>query len=339
MRFSIIVPVHNTAAYLPACIDSILAQTCRDFELVLVDDGSTDDSAALCREAVARDARVRLIRQENRGVSHARNTGLAAAAGRYVTMIDSDDTVAPDMLAEALALFERTACDLVIFSMRYLDATGESVVERTRVLENRVYASPVEMAEEMMRRGGLLIYSAGNKFYRRDLLERHRVRFEEGLSFGEDRLFNYAYLRRCGVVVTSSRIVYDYYSRGTPSLSRRYRPRLAGDMLALHLAKRALLLDLGLGEDGARNYLAADIRRELLHAIAHVRQHWRGLDGAERLRAVRALVSMDYPDYLRHATTPRWSNRLMLALVRARRVWAVHGLIWATRLADRGVRP
>ncbi len=68
MRFSIIVPVHNTAAYLPACIDSILAQTCRDFELVLVDDGSTDDLAALCREAVARDARVRLIRQENRGV-------------------------------------------------------------------------------------------------------------------------------------------------------------------------------------------------------------------------------------------------------------------------------
>lgn len=328
MIFSIIVPVYNTAVHLPACIDSLLAQSCGDFELVLVDDGSTDGSAEICREAVARDPRVKVIHQANQGVSRARNAGLEAARGQYVTWIDSDDTVVPEMLADARELFARSACDLVIFSMRYLNTANGGLVVRDRVLPDRVFTGPGEMAEEMIRRGGFLIYSAGNKFYRRELLDRHGIRFPVDLHYGEDRLFNYDYLRVCAVVATSSRVVYHYYSRGTPSLSGRYRPTVARDLLELHEAKRSLLLALGVPESRMRGYLAADIRRELLQAVAHAGRHWRGLPRSERRRLVRSLVHGDYPDYLREASTPRWVNRLMLSLLRCRLEWAVYGLAW-----------
>jgi glycosyltransferase involved in cell wall biosynthesis len=330
MTFSIIIPIYNTAAHLPACIDSVLAQTCGDFELVLVDDGSTDGSAEVCREAAARDARVRVISQENGGVSRARNAGLAEVSGRYVTWVDSDDTMEPDWLEGAAEVLGRTGCDAVIFSMRYaVQAGGEASTRKERVLEDRVYAGPREMAEAMMRRGGLLIYAAGNKIYRRDLIARRGLRFPEGRDFGEDRLFNFAYLRDCGAVATSSRVVYNYYKRGTSSLSGRWRPGVVAEMLELHAAKRDWLAALGISADEARGYLASDIRRELLHAVAHVVSHWRRLDRAERGRAVRALAEPEYPDYLREAFTRRRADRVMVWLLRHRVGWAVRGLIRA----------
>jgi len=90
---SVIIPVYNVAAYLPACLDSVLAQSYRDFELLLVDDGSTDGSADVCDDYACRDARVSVIHQINRGPSAARNAALEVAQGDYVAFIDSDDVI------------------------------------------------------------------------------------------------------------------------------------------------------------------------------------------------------------------------------------------------------
>ena len=94
---SIIVPVYKTEAYLEKCVDSILAQTFRDFELLLIDDGSPDNCPALCEEAAARDPRIRVIHQKNAGLSAARNTGVEAAHGEWIGFVDSDDSIAPEM--------------------------------------------------------------------------------------------------------------------------------------------------------------------------------------------------------------------------------------------------
>lgn len=98
---SVIVPVYKVEAYLPACVESILTQTFTDFELILVDDGSPDDCGAMCDQYALQDARVRVIHQQNGGLSAARNTGMDAAAGEYITFVDSDDVIAPEYL-EAL---------------------------------------------------------------------------------------------------------------------------------------------------------------------------------------------------------------------------------------------
>ena len=105
-RISIIVPVYNTEAYLPACVESLLAQTHRDLELIFVDDGSTDGSAAILDAYAARDGRVRVIRKENGGVSSARNAGIAAATGDYIGFVDSDDKVEPTYCETLLRAFK-----------------------------------------------------------------------------------------------------------------------------------------------------------------------------------------------------------------------------------------
>lgn len=113
MKLSIIIPVYNVAAWLPETVDSVLAQSFRDFELILVDDGATDGSGEICDSYAAGDSRVRVIHQENAGVSAARNTGVAAAKGDYIGFTDSDDIIEKDMYAVMMSLAEKHNADVV----------------------------------------------------------------------------------------------------------------------------------------------------------------------------------------------------------------------------------
>lgn len=125
--FSIIVPVYNTAAYLTACVESVLDQECSDFEVILVDDGSTDGSADLCDAFAARDARVRVIHQANRGVSSARNKGLDCALGEYLWFCDSDDVVLPGALRALRDCLEQDNVAMAVFPLVQVDCAGNEV--------------------------------------------------------------------------------------------------------------------------------------------------------------------------------------------------------------------
>lgn len=98
MKVSVIIPVYNVEKYLESCLESIKSQTFTDYELILINDGSTDESVAIMRRYAKTDARIRIISQSNRGVSAARNLGLSVAEGEYVLFVDSDDTILPDAL-------------------------------------------------------------------------------------------------------------------------------------------------------------------------------------------------------------------------------------------------
>lgn len=122
--FSIIVPVFNTVGFLPKCLDSILRQNFSDFELILVDDGSTDGSAEICDSYATRDSRIKCIHQKNAGVSVARNTGLANARGCYVWFCDSDDTIAQGALVCVSHVISETAPAMVEFAVEQVDCNG-----------------------------------------------------------------------------------------------------------------------------------------------------------------------------------------------------------------------
>ncbi len=121
---SIIVPVYKVENYLPKCIDSILAQTFTDFELILVDDGSPDDCPALCDAAAEKDARVRVIHQKNGGLSAARNAGLDAARGAWIGFVDSDDYIAPEMYEVLYQAVQSTGADLALCDYAEVDEAG-----------------------------------------------------------------------------------------------------------------------------------------------------------------------------------------------------------------------
>ena len=110
---SIIMPVYNTGSYLDVTVNSVLAQTYRDFELIMVDDGSTDDSGKLCDALALKDHRIRVIHKKNGGVASARNAGLGAASGEYIGWVDSDDLVSPVMFQVMMDMAEKYEADIV----------------------------------------------------------------------------------------------------------------------------------------------------------------------------------------------------------------------------------
>ena len=120
-EISIIVPVYKTERFLSACISSILAQTFTDFELILVDDGSPDSCPAVCDSAAAKDSRIRVIHQKNRGLSGARNAGLDAAEGEWIAFVDSDDTITPDFCAKLYHAAQEAGAQMAVCNYRQVD--------------------------------------------------------------------------------------------------------------------------------------------------------------------------------------------------------------------------
>lgn len=185
---SIIVPVFNGKAYLSACLNSLLHQTFRDFRIYLIDDGSTDGTAEICGRYSAMDGRISLIRQENRGVSAARNTGLAQAKGEFVTFCDADDFWKPDHLEILLRAAEATGADMVSCNYDCVDSRGNFLRRSDFPAEIRDLAAPAEQAKYIQDvlswRTGWAIWA---RLFRRERIQ--NLRFCEEASFGEDLLF------------------------------------------------------------------------------------------------------------------------------------------------------
>ena len=142
---SVIIPVYNCDQLVGKCIDSVLAQTHRDLELILVDDGSTDASGAVCDGYPARDARVKVIHQKNSGPSRARNVGMDAATGEYFCFVDSDDVVEPDYLEYLITNLRENGVDIATCGVRHEDEGG---AERGK---KRVFPAHIAEAAEILR--------------------------------------------------------------------------------------------------------------------------------------------------------------------------------------------
>ena len=191
---SIIVPVYNAEATLRRCVDSILTQQYTDFELLLVDDGSTDASGVICDEYAAQDTRVHAIHQENAGVSTARNRALDQAQGVYLQFLDSDDWITADATRSLVRAAEAHRCDLVIAD--FYRVVGERLSRKGDIDEDAVLTRE-EYAAHMMENPADFYYGVlWNKLYRREIVEKHRLRMDPEISWCEDFLFNLEYIRR-----------------------------------------------------------------------------------------------------------------------------------------------
>ena len=135
LTFSVIVPVYNVENYLRECIDSILAQTYTNFELVLIDDGSTDTSGTICDAYASRDPRITVIHKENGGLISARRAGLQIATGRYICFVDADDMISRDLLKKTYDVISKLSSDIITFKWMNIDSSGKSFEEETPVFE------------------------------------------------------------------------------------------------------------------------------------------------------------------------------------------------------------
>ena len=235
-RVSVIVPVYQVEAYLPGCLDSILAQTFEDFELILVDDGTKDDCPRIMAEYAAKDARIRQVHKANGGLSSARNAGLDIARGEYIAFVDSDDTVEPTMLADAVAAAERSGAQLVIYNYRlvtkdgpqgaYLPMRDETLDLDQFGLSNYFYRywMPYVHGQE-----------AWCRLYRRDVIERHHLRYAPNDEvFAEDTLFSAMYLMHVHTLAALSK-PYVYYLQRGDSLMGMRKPKLCRRLICLSI--------------------------------------------------------------------------------------------------------
>ena len=208
---SIVIPVYNAAPDLARCIESVRKQTYRNIEVFLVNDGSKDASSPICHMYERIDPRVHVIDKENAGVSAARNTGIAAAQGKYIQFVDSDDYLAPGATATLIERAEHAGADMVIAHYYRVDGgktTRHGFLKRRDVMDQR------EFARELMDEPASFYYGVmWNKLYRADIVHAHEdVVCAEELDWSEDLYFNLSYIRYAEKFYALSTPIYNYYN-------------------------------------------------------------------------------------------------------------------------------
>ena len=251
-KISVIVPVYNTEKWLVRCLDSILAQTFTDFELLLIDDGSTDGSSAICDEYAGKDSRVRVFHKPNGGVSSARNLGLDNAKGRWIAFADSDDIVYPCWLQN----FDNTEfenCDLKIQGVNLVSAENQ---DNQEVVNPIVYdADWLQLTQKLNYTFGLL----GVKLFKKKIIDivGKTLRFDERKNFMEDEDFIIDYMSRIRNAVILPGVGYKYFLPKSEAKYGMYRL----EMVPLYLyfidkVRRALSISGSWLENKYHNFAA-----------------------------------------------------------------------------------
>ncbi len=219
---SIIIPAYNAEKFVRRCAESVLKQDFADFELLIVDDGSTDSTPAILDELAAEDERVRIIHQQNAGVSVSRNRAIEAARGKYIQFLDADDWMTSDSTKMLFRTAEENECDMVVAD--FYRVVGENLSRKGSIMTNRVL-SRKEYAEYMMESPADYYYGVlWNKLYRRDLIMENGLRMDAEVSFCEDFLFNLEYVLHCKRICALQVPVYYYVKTEGSLVARNMNP-------------------------------------------------------------------------------------------------------------------
>ena len=207
-KISVVVPVYNVEKYIDRCVKSITNQTYKDLEIILVDDGSTDDCPNICDRFAAEDKRIKVIHKANGGVSSARNTGIAQATGTYIAFVDGDDYIEPQMYETLLEEIEKNNADVAVCAYNRVNDGGiisQDAIYPAKVIETQYGFVPFDGKEKFE------VCCVWNKLYRLSVINNNKLFFDERFKVGEDFLFNYYYLKYCKKIVVTDYVLYNYY--------------------------------------------------------------------------------------------------------------------------------
>ena len=205
--FSIIVPVYNVQDYLKKCIQSLRDQTFSNFECILVDDGSTDNSPIICDEIIKNDSRFHVIHKPNEGVAIARNIGIEKSSGEYILFLDSDDTFELNLLENIVNETKKNSYDIIVFGYKRIREDG-SIIKQTTPPEKCTL-------EKMYSNFSDLTFLLVNKAYKRNLFEKINPKIVEGITFSEDSLLALSLQKNTNKYAFLTQAAYNYLCRST----------------------------------------------------------------------------------------------------------------------------
>lgn len=276
---SIIVPVYNGENHLDQCVRSILAQTCQDIQVILVNDGSADGTAAICDGFAAEDSRVTVIHQENAGVSAARNAGLAAARGEFIGFVDADDTVAPDMYEQALN--HVGDCDIAMWDAATIFPDGGTEADTIPLLETDCVLEKTDWSPGLLR---LMAGAVWRCLYRRELVE--DIRFPVGIKLSEDRLFNLEAMGKARKLAYFKQGLYFRVLREGSACHRYHGDQQEKSILAMQYARS--IFERYWTEEYLPTYIRAFLIDGAMGAIREICS--REFPGKSRRKAIRAVA-------------------------------------------------
>ena len=204
---SVIIPVYNVEKYLNKCVDSIVNQTYKNLEIILVDDGSPDNCPQMCDDWSEKDGRIRVIHKMNGGLSSARNAGIDIMQGQYVMFIDSDDYIELNAVEIMLSNIDKYSCDVCICNNSHVDKDYNIIDINDN--KNAVLKDETVM-QEFHRKELFDPICATNKMYKTSVIEKAHIRFDESVKWGECHLFNYQYFKLIKSAVSIDNVLYNY---------------------------------------------------------------------------------------------------------------------------------
>ena len=246
VTISILMPVYNSQEYLKNTVQDVINQSYGDWELILVDDGSKDNSKNICIELQKIDNRIRFVNKENTGVSDTRNIALDNAKGKYIAFIDSDDSVHKDYLKILLSSIEKSNGQLAVcgFKERKISTNGQ-IEELSRVFYPKEVIAIEDMKDLIMDFGNSgLLNPLWNKLYSRKIIEENNIRFKEEVETGEDFIFNLQYFRKINNICFSKGELYYYIRRNNNSITYQYIDNMYEKGLEIHNLLEDFLKDM-----------------------------------------------------------------------------------------------
>ena len=295
-KLTTIVPVYD-GEYINECLQSMTTEfdakpeLSKIFNVVIVSDGCNENILNKLSNYEAKYNNITLIKSEHRGASHARNLGIKNATGEYITFLDSDDKLCENFFSNCIDTFNQNA-DLFIFSIKRFE---DDIIKYWQV-NDKIYNSNSEFADDYIVNRHLLIYSNTNKFYKLKIIQDNNLLFDESIEFGEDRLFNFDYLRLCDNIITSSIYKIDYIKRKDESLSTKYHKNYFNIAIKIHKEKIKAFLDLSknANDEDKKDFVAYDIGHEFEKAISRFSYNEKEIN--ESIPCMNKFIFEEYAD-------------------------------------------
>ena len=274
---SVIVPIYGVEKYLNKCVESIVCQTYRELEIILVDDGSLDNCGAICDEWAKKDKRIKVVHKENGGLSDARNAGLPIATGELISFIDSDDYIEPTFFETLYNVMQQSGADIAECGTRYVSENGEEL--KIRASQDGEFDTITALKKLINEQG--LYQTVWNKLYRREVID--GILFAKG-KYNEDEFWTYKVFDRAKKIVSVEQSLYNYLQRGSSIIGVGYNIRRLDGLDALYERMQYLSK-----YEELKNLLYQSFALECLW---HLQSVLRVFKGKERKQIVKKIVEM-----------------------------------------------
>ncbi|MCR5557151.1 MAG: glycosyltransferase family 2 protein [Butyrivibrio sp.] len=292
---TIVVPVYNGVPYIQHCVEQLKAQSYTNIEVIFVNDGSKDDTAMVCSEAIKGDNRFLLINKENGGTSTARNAGIESAHGKYIAFFDCDDEYDSEMISILVAEMEKHNADMVSCGYFFKVQCKDDVYLEEKSYPSRFFPNFEAMKYEYVDIWDSdMFYNIWNKLYRMDVIKANNLRYRVGHVYTEDRVFNRAFIKVCKGIVLIDKCLYYYVRERAGSTSERYWDKNFEVRVKEYNELKEHFKEMDAWDEKSREYVSREFIERVAGCIENVFHADKQLSTKQKYTLIKEMI--DYPD-------------------------------------------